>query len=381
MPKSPSGLQDATARPEKAVPETVPSAPDAGAARPGVTASNTRRKGRLRNPLLLLLIIGILVGATAYWRYSRHFESTDDAFIVGHVTTVSARVAGRVKEVLVTDNQQVRQGDILLRIDPADYQTHLDQARAALDTSRRNLDEAVSQQAAAQATADESGAQVASAQATADNAKKEQARYDRLLAERVVSLETKDNADTAARTSNAALDTARKKHLADQAQVALAGAGIETAKARVEQAQTAMEQAALDLAHTEVHARVSGRVTNKAVEPGDYLQTGQGVMSLVQPDVWVVANFKETQLTRMHPGQPATVVVDTFPDHELAAHVDSIQRGTGAAFSLLPPENATGNYVKVVQRVPVKIVLDRTEADADLALAPGMSVVPTVRVR
>lgn len=340
-----------------------------------------RRRRSLRTPVFLVIAAGLAIGGLLYWRYARHFESTDDAFIAGHVTAVSPRVAGRVKEVLVTDNQQVKQGDILFRIDPVNYQTRLEVAKAALETAQRTLDEAGSEERAAQATAIETEARVASAQATADNDQKERVRYDTLLRERAVSQEERDNMDTTARTSKAALEVARKHSNAAKAQVALAEAGIQTARAKVGQAKAAVDQAALDLAHTVVHARVSGRVTNKAVEPGDYLQAGQSVMSLVQPDVWVVANFKETQLTHMRPGQPATVEVDAFPDHEFKAHVDSIQRGTGAAFSLLPPENATGNYVKVVQRVPVKIVFDRTDSEAKLPLSPGMSVVPTVRVR
>ncbi len=366
MPTSPSDPKDAPARPDPVVPAPPPAA---------------RPKGRLRLVVAVSLAACLGAGGVFYWRHARRFESTDDAFIAGHVTTVSPQVAGRVMEVPVADNQMIRQGDVLLRIDPANYRTRLEAARAALDTARRNLDEAVSQEGAARATAEASGAQVASAQATSDNAEKERGRYDKLLSQRVVAQEAKDNADTAARTSRAALDVARKRYAADQAQVALAAAGIDTARAKVGEAQAAVDQAALDLAHTEVHARVSGRVTNKAVEPGDYLQSGQGVMSLVQPDVWVVANFKETQLTGMRPGQAALVEVDAFPDREIKAHVDSIQHGTGAAFSLLPPENATGNYVKVVQRVPVKIVFDEPDLGADLTLSPGMSVVPVVRVR
>jgi membrane fusion protein (multidrug efflux system) len=348
---------------------------------PPPQAAPPRRRPLWRNPWVLLLAACLLAGAFAYWRYDRQFESTDDAFIAGHVTAVSAQVPGRVKQVLVDDNQKVAKGDVVLRIDPADYQVRLNQARAALATARRNLDEAVSQQEAARAEAETSRAQVASELATAENADKEKARYDKLASERVVAQEAKDNADTAARTARAALDVARKKYAADQTQVALAGTRIETAKAQVEEARSAVDKAALDLAHTEVHARVSGRVTNKAVEPGDYIQTGQNFLSLVNPDIWVVANFKETQLTRMRPGQEVTVTVDAYPGREIKARVESVQRGTGAAFSILPPENATGNYVKVVQRVPVKIVFDRTDADKDMLLAPGMSVVPTVRVR
>lgn len=362
--------------------------PEAGDARepsqptdPPAAEPAGRRKRRLRLFLFLALTAGLLAGALLYWRHAAHFESTDDAFIAGHVTSVSARVQGRVLEVFVNDNQLVRQGEVLLLIDPADYQARNDQAQAALEVAQENLHETMAQQVAAQATAEQSQAQVAAAQAKADYDEKEKKRYDTLLAQRVVSQEVKDNADTTARTSNTVLDAARKKYAADQAQVALATARIATATAQVEQARAALAQTALDLAHTKVHARVPGRVTNKAVEPGDYLQVGQAVMSIVQPDVWILANFKETQLTDMRPGQPVAVTVDAFPDTPLTGRVDSIQRGTGAAFSLLPPENATGNYVKVVQRVPVKIVLDQSPAETGLLLAPGMSVVPTVRVR
>jgi len=368
MSESPSGQEDAAARPDTAVSE--PS-----------KAAGRLRKRRSRLVVLIVFLLCCGVGGALYWRHARHFESTDDAFVAGHVTSVAPRVPGRVKEVLITDNQQVHQGDVLFRIDPVNYQTRLDAAQAALDTAKRNLEEAVSQEGAALATADATEAQVASAKATADNAVKERGRYDKLLNERVVSQESKDNADTTARTSVAALDVARKKHAADVAQVALAAAAIETARSKVNEAQADRDQADLDLTHTVIHARVSGKVTDKAVEPGDYLQAGQAVMSLVQPDVWVVANFKETQLTHMRPGQPVSMVVDAFPGRELTGHVDSIQRGTGAAFSLLPPENATGNYVKVVQRVPVKIVFDDIRPETLSRLAPGMSVEPTVRVR
>uniref|UniRef100_I2PWK6 Multidrug resistance efflux pump n=1 Tax=Desulfovibrio sp. U5L TaxID=596152 RepID=I2PWK6_9BACT len=367
-PVDPAVLQ--TGRPAGQTPEKDSSAPP-----------TRRRRPLWKNPWVLLVVACMLAGAFLYWLHDRQFESTDDAFIAGHVTAVSARVPGRVKEVLVDDNQKVKKGEVLVRIDPAEYQVRLEQAKTALVTAKRNLDEAVSQQEAARASAQTSRAQVASEQATAEYTGKEQKRYAKLAAERVVAQEAKDNADTAARTAEAALDVAKKKYAADLTQVSLAGTRIDTAKAQVEEARAAVDKAALDLAHTEVHARVSGRVTNKAVEPGDYIQTGQNFLSLVNPDVWVVANFKETQMTRMRPGQPVAVTVDTYPDREIKAHVESVQRGTGAAFSILPPENATGNYVKVVQRVPVKIVFDRSDADQDMLLAPGMSVVPTVRVR
>lgn len=222
-PVDPAGL---TPRPTSG--QTPPQTP--------APAEGPRRRPLWRNPWVLLLTACLLLGALAYWRYDRQFESTDDAFIAGHVTAVSAQVPGRVKEVLVEDNQKVAKGDVVVRLDPADYQVRLDQAKAALATAQRNFDEAVSQQGAARAAAETSRAQVASELATAENAEKEKVRYDKLLAQRVVAQEARDNADTAARTAQAALDVARKKYAADQTQVALAGTRIETAKAQVQEA-------------------------------------------------------------------------------------------------------------------------------------------------
>jgi membrane fusion protein (multidrug efflux system) len=176
------------------------------------------------------------------------------------------------------------------------------------------------------------------------------------------------------------VDAARQQVSADQAQVAVATSQITTDEAEVQQAQAQVRQAQLNLSYTKIYAPADGRVTQKNVEPGDDVQTGQALFALVRHDVWVVGNFKETQLTSMRPGQPAEIEVDTYPVHTFKGHVDSLQMGTGAAFSLLPPENATGNYVKVVQRVPVKIVFDESPESVHL-LAPGMSVVPEVKVR
>jgi membrane fusion protein (multidrug efflux system) len=189
-----------------------------------------------------------------------------------------------------------------------------------------------------------------------------------------------DLAGTRARSSVAEVDVARNKEIAAEALIGLDSANIQTAAAEVQRSEAAVRQAELDLSYTRITAPESGLVTHRTVESGAYLQTGQALLAIVPHKVWIVANFKETQMARLHPGQPVEVKVDAYPGVKFAGHVDSIQAGAGARFSLLPPENASGNYVKVVQRVPVKIEFD-DESTAGQLLAPGMSVVPEVRVK
>jgi membrane fusion protein (multidrug efflux system) len=328
--------------------------------------------------LAVVLAVAALCGAGLWWWHAGGYETTDDAFISGHVTTVSPQVAGRVVKVLVNDNRKVQAGDVLIRLDPEPFKVKVDQAAADLSESVRKLQEAKSQHLSSVATVEQAQADVVSAQAQAGNSATDLTRYDRLVVSGSVAQQARDNAATLARTSGAALQSARKRQAAAEAQAAQAATHIQTAEAEVDKCRATLEQVRLDLSYTEIKALVSGRVTNRSVEPGDYLQTGQPVLSLVQDDIWVVANFKETQLTRMRPGQTVTVTVDTYPGLLLKGHVDSLQDGTGTAFSLLPAENATGNYVKVVQRLPVKIVFE--SLPDGYHLAPGMSVIPEVRV-
>ena len=342
--------------------------------------NDSRKKKRALTLLAALGVVVVILGVLWWWS-GRAYESTDDAFIAGHVAQVSPRVAGRVLDVLVTDNQQVAADDVLVRLDPAPFKVKEDQAKANVNEAEQRLKEAHSQLAAQKALAEQAKADVASAEAQAGNAATDLSRYNHLITTGAVSKQARDNAETLARTSASALQAARKRAASAEAQASLAATQIQTAQAVVEKSRAALEQTSLDLAYAEVKAGVSGRVTVKAVEPGDYVQAGQTILSLVQDDIWVVANFKETQLTNMRPGQSVTITLDAYPDQKLKGHVDSIQAGTGAAFSLLPPQNASGNYVKVVQRVPVKIVLDQLPKDSGLTLAPGMSVVPQVKVR
>ena len=282
------------------------------------------------SPHRTLLIVASCVGlaglifAVSYWLYTRNHEDTDDAFIDTHIIEISPKVEGQVSKVYVDDNQPVKQGDPLVDIDPADYEAKLGEARA----------------------------EVLAAEADARKAAGDAASAQQLYAKDRVSRQDKDHAVDEAEASRARADLARKK----------------------------LELAELNLSYTRLSAPIEGQVTRKAVELRSYVHVGQALMALVPRQVWVTANFKETQLTRMRAGQRVSISVDPYPARRFAGHVESIQAGTGARFSLLPPENATGNYVKVVQRVPVKITFD-DPPEALPPLSPGMSVVPVVDLR
>lgn len=343
-------------------------------------AAETVRGSRHTSIVLAVLALGSLAASLAWWWWARAFETTDNAFLTAHVTWVSPQVSGRVLEVLVDDNRAVAAGDVLLRLDPEPFRVRADQAQADLNEADRKLQQAKSQHLVSLAAVEQARAEAVSADAQAANAATDLKRYRRLVASGAVSQQAHDNAVTQASTTASSLLAARKRVAATEAQALLAATQIRTAQAVVDKCRAALEKTRLDLSYTEVRAQVNGRVAKKSVEPGDYLQAGQAILGLVREDLWVVANFKETQLADMRPGQRAVITVDAYPGLEFEGHVDSLQTGTGAAFSLLPQDNATGNYVKVVQRVPVKIVFDPPAA-GDWHLAPGMSAVPRVRVR
>ena len=437
-------------------------------------ASAVKRPLYKRRGVLIIAAVVLLVGAIVgvrYWLYARSHESTDDAFIDGHIIQVSPKANGYIAKIHVDDNQQVKAGDLLVEIDPRDYEVRLKQAQAALDAGlareneakrnvtltransaatvqqaraavQRSRSEVASQRAGAasaqsgatqaaaaidtaQANLAQTQAQVRAAQAEATRASADVERYRSLYAKDEVSKQQLDQAVATARTANAELESARQRVVAAQAQVnearaaqsaaaqsaqraetqiGGAQAGVGEAVGRLAQANTAPEQVAvsqaqaatatasteqlraqlaqaeLELSYTKIYAPEDGRVTRKSVEEGALVQIGQPLLAIVPGDVWVTANFKESQIGGMVPGQAVEISVDAYPDKTFKGHVDSIQAGTGARFSLIPPENATGNYVKVVQRVPVKIVFDEPP-DPKHMLAPGMSVVPEVAVR
>jgi membrane fusion protein, multidrug efflux system len=339
---------------------------------------------RNRRPLLLgflaLLALAAIGGGVLWWLQARHWESTDDAFIDVHMVQVAPQVAGRVLHVLVDDNQLVATGQPLLEIDPADFQAKLDQAVANEASAAGSLAQAKAQANAANANVDEARAQVGVAEANATNAANQLKRDQPLAEQHVVSHQTLDNDIASARSTAASLIAAQKRLSATQAQAAVAQSQVTTAEANLKSAAAQTQQARLNLSYTRLAASEAGRVAHKNVAVGDYVQTGQDLMALVPTQLWITANFKETQLAYMRVGDPVNIEIDAYPGVTFHGHVASFQPGSGAAFSLLPPENATGNYVKVVQRVPVKIVFDDT-LDPARPLGPGMSVVPSVKVR
>jgi membrane fusion protein, multidrug efflux system len=341
----------------------------------------TRR--RRRRPILVvlpLLLVVIAAGLGLWWYDARDWESTDDAFIDAHMVRVAPQVAGRVLQVRVNDNQLVKRGEVLVEIDPADFQAKLDQAVAAELNANAALSQAKAQQTVAEATAEQSLAQVKVAEANADNGAIQLKRDQALAFAHAVSTQVLDNSTANARSTAANLIAAQRKHASDEAALTAAEAQIEAAKANVASMKAQVEQARLNLSYTRIITSEDGHIARKNVSVGDYLQVGQNLMALVPLNLWITANFKETQLELMRPGQPVEIRVDAYPGKVFKGRVDSFQPGSGAAFSLLPPENATGNYVKVVQRVPVKIVFDDSP-DPRRPLGPGMSVVPSVRVR
>jgi membrane fusion protein (multidrug efflux system) len=400
----------------------------------------------------------VTVGATGcFWAWSRQHESTDNAFLEGHIVQVAARVPGQVLKVYVNDNQHVKKGDLLAEIDPADYEARLAEARGKLDEvgarqngaqsglaltstvtgatlvqasagvevarhqvealkARLSMDQAGVEAASAGLQQAEAHASAAEADARRDTADAE--RYRTLYQKDEISRQLLDRTEADAKKAAANLEAARQMVASTRSQLAQAKAGLQataanlrlaekqvvqaqgrlqeagsapqqvavrqaevhTAAAGLDQVAAVVRQAELSLSYTKIYAPESGYVTKKSVEAGNFIGAGQALLGIVSDKLWVVANFKETQLHDMHPGQPVSVKVDAYPQLKLRGLVESIQSGTGARFSLLPAENATGNYVKVVQRVPVKIVL-LDQPPAEYRLGPGMSVEPEVTLK
>lgn len=343
----------------------------------GTRESKPTRKRRWILVLGALLLAGAAAFAVFYILNAAKYESTDDAFIDGHITRVAPRVSGQVRAVHVEDNQLVKQGDLLVEIDPADYQVALERTQADLDVARARHAQARAARSAAEARVSQAQADLGVATTHANLAGLDLRRARQLIDSGAAPQQELDDAQAAAAAAEASVAAAKQHVAATRASAVQAQSEVAAAEADVKQAEAAVDTAKLNLSYTKVRAQMDGRVTKKNVEPGDYLQPGEQVLALVELHVWVTANFKETQLADMRPGQPVTLSVDAY-SKEWKGRVDSLQQGTGARFSLLPPENATGNYVKVVQRVPVKLVFDELPDPHRYLLAPGMSVVPTV---
>jgi len=280
------------------------------------------RRGPLALALALPLILATVAGGYLYWDYAGRFQSTDDAFIAARAFSMAPKVSGYITAVPVTDNQHVGAGDVIARIDDRDYRVALDQAKA----------------------------QLAHDQALLEQAQKNLGRYEFLVQRNAIAQQQAD----------------------DQSYL------VEQDKSTVALDQAKVDAAELDLSHTTISAAEPGRVVSLTAAVGQFAQAGTALTMFVPDEIWVTANFKETQLDAMRPGQPVTLAIDAYSDRTIRGHVASVQPGSGIAFSLLPAQNATGNYVKIVQRVPVKIVIDAPPLD--VALGPGMSVVPTVRI-
>jgi membrane fusion protein (multidrug efflux system) len=357
-------------------------APPQPAPQPAPVVARLPRRRRRILPRVVIALAGLAaIGVgVAWWLDARDYESTDDAFIDAHMVRVAPQVTGRVAVVPVDDNQAVAAGQLLVKIDPAPLRAKLDQAEANQANATGLLAQARAQQVVVEANADQARAQVGVAEANATNAMAGLKRSQSLIVKMAVSQQALDDAVAAARRTAAALIAAQKGLEAAEAQFGVTKSQIETAEAALRSAAAQAEQARLDLSYTEVTASEAGTIAHKNVSPGDYVQIGQNLIALVPLKIWITANFKETQLDLMRAGQPVEIRIDAYPGQTFHGHVDSFQRGSGPAFSLLPPENATGNFVKVVQRVPVKIVFD-DPPDASRPLGPGMSVVPRVKVR
>ena len=363
---------------------------------PPASRGNGAKLGRLNSPWLIwpatIVFAVLLYFALSYLNDFLTHESTDDAFIEGHVVTIAPRIAGQVRAVPVVDNQLVHSNDLLVEIDPADYIIKLGQKQAGAESQNANYQTvlAVYELMGKKIATAEASARKAKADAEARDARAKRAvadfeRAQELLKQNTVSQQEFDAAKAANVSAQADLNSAGENATEEASKVEEAKAQLAAARAEAgmalsqwQEAQTNVAAAQLDLSYTKLFAPGDGRITRKSVEPGNYVDVGQALMSMVPAEVWVVANFKESQLKHMKPGQRATVSIDAL-DRSFAAHVDSVQAGTGARFSLLPPENATGNYVKVVQRVPVKIVFDEA-LPVDHAIGPGLSVTPAVQV-
>jgi membrane fusion protein (multidrug efflux system) len=335
-----------------------------------------------RHPLVAIAIVVVALicatGGLIWWLNARQYESTDDAFIDARTVSISSQINGAIVEVSVTDNQAVDANATLARIDDRDYRSALDQANAQIDQAASGVINLDAQIEAQQARIEQAEKQVSEAQAALTFAQDEDTRAQDLLKRGAGTQQRAQQTSSDLRQKQAAMDGAQANLVAAQKQIDVLRTQRQISAAQLEQAKAAKEQADANLSRVVITAPTAGRVTKLTAAKGAYAQSGQSLMMFVPQEVWVTANFKETQLSDMHPGQGVDIRIDAYPGHPLRGHVDSIQSGSGAAFSLLPPENATGNYVKVVQRVPVKIVFDQPP---DVYLGPGMSVVPDVKVR
>src|SRR5712675_814703 len=341
------------------------------------------RQAIKRAALALALTLGVAGAADFGYGYlttGRYLESTDDAYVKADSTIIAPKVSGYIAEVLVGDNEPVKAGQVLARIDDRDFEAALAQARADVDASEaavRNLDAQIALQ---QPIIEQESADVAAAEANLKFAQEEQARYDGLMETGSGTIQRAQQTDAALREKTAQLQHGKSGLLAAERKVEVLNTERAKAVAQVDRARAVEAQAALNLSYTEIKAPVDGTIGARSLRVGQFVQAGTQLMAIVPLDaVYVVANFKETQLTHVRNGQPVEIRIDSFHSTKLKGHVDSLSPVSGLEFALLPPDNATGNFTKIVQRVPVKIVLDDQSLKG--LLRPGMSAVPTINTK
>jgi membrane fusion protein (multidrug efflux system) len=350
----------------------------------GRRAGGEARKSWLRrHPIAvafgLLCLLLMLPAGYLYWDYTSHFETTDDAYIASRQFAIAPEVSGYITAVPVTDNEHVNAGQVIARIDDRPYRAALDQAEAQVAAAKSNIENIDAQMSVQQAQIAADQAQVDKAQAALVFAQEQAARYQYLAKTQLAgSVQNAQQYTSQLRQQQATLDNAQATLKLAQRQVEALKAQRDSDVASLAQAKAQREQAQLNLSYTVVTADQPGRVVQLAAAVGQYAQPGTNLTMFVPDDIWIWANFKETQLDHMRPGQPVTIDIDAYPERTIGGHLASVQPGSGTAFSLLPAENATGNWVKIVQRVPVKIVMDNPPTD--VALGPGMSTEVSVRV-
>jgi membrane fusion protein, multidrug efflux system len=346
------------------------------------TPSKQRRNGLLHSPVLsaigAMLVASTVGGGYLYLDYAKHFQSTDDAFIAARQTALAPKVSGYITAVPVTDNEHVATGDVIARIDDRDYRIALDQAEAQVAAAQASIENFDAQLQVQQAQISTNEAQVDQAQAALVFAQQQALRYQHLAQTGYGTVQNDQQWTSQLHQQEAALRSAQATLKLSQRQIEALKAQRNSAVASLAQAKAQFDQAQLNLSYTTITAAQPGRVVNLSAAVGQFAQPGTNLTMFVPDQIWVTANFKEIQLDRMRPEEPITLEIDAYPERAIHGHVDSVQPGSGTAFSLLPAQNATGNYVKIVQRVPVKIVMD--DPPTDVALGPGMSVVPTVRI-
>ncbi|MGO9486527.1 MAG: HlyD family secretion protein [Rhodomicrobium sp.] len=381
-PDAKGKLEAQQERPEREKP-AAPSFAERQSDTAGAGEGGAPRKGFIRRrPLLTLLAAAAVVAVAAagydWWTISSQYVTTEDAYIEARFYNASAKVSGYIEDVPVTDNQSVNAGETLAIIDPRDYQALLAQAEATLEQARAAIPNIDAEIAGQQAQIGQAQAQISDAEAALRFAVEENDRAQALVKTGAGTVQTAQQTHSQLLQAQATADRAKEALIAAQKQLAAYKAQRLSAEATIDQAKAERDQAQLNLSYTVVKAEQAGTVAQLTASKGEFAQAGQSLMTIVPTEKWVVANFRETAIYELRPGQSVDIHVDAYPNRTFKGHVDSIQSGSGTAFSLLPAENATGNFVKVVQRVPVKIVFDKMP---DVVLGPGMSVEPSVHLR